>query len=220
MVADRSLHPEKDTLMKKIVSTVFVVILSLGTLLAPAQSAPGPKNIICDNTPATALSGTYKNVRVKPGDSCYLLDAHVTGNLHAKDPVTVKVIDSPVDHNIKVSGATQDVIIGHFNCKFDPVAGNNIMVKDSHNVAICWMSVGNNIKVSGNDGRINVHHNTVDNNISVTNNDAYVAQPLDGVHPDIDAIRFRHNTAGGHNTIRNNAGRPVLAGHNSPAIRG
>jgi hypothetical protein len=214
--------------MNRILTVATATALLLGTLLAPAQSAPQsanqsknqPKNIVCDNTPATALSGTYKNVRVKPGASCYLLDAEVTGNFFARDAVTVKVIDSPVRHNLKISGATQDVVIGNFNCRLDPVVGNNIMVRDSHNVAICWMSADNNIKVSGNDGRITLAHNKAGANISVTKNLAYVAQPNDGVHGQVDAIRFRHNTAGGHNVVRDNAGRPVIATGNTPAIIG
>jgi hypothetical protein len=206
--------------MKKALPMAFAVVLLMGTLFAPAQSAPGPKNVTCDNTAQTALTGTYKNVTVKPGDSCYLLGATVTGNLHARDPYTVKVIESEVAHNIMISGAVQDVFVGDFGCRLDPIAGNNVMVKDSHNVAICLMSVDNNIKVSGNDGRITLRNNQAGNNISVVNNDAYVPRPDDGVHSQIEAIRFWDNTAGGHNTVRNNAGRPVIADGNTPAVTG
>jgi hypothetical protein len=205
--------------MKKIIAAAFATALAIGILLVPAPSTSAPANVICDNTPATALAGTYKNVQVLPGDSCYLLNATVTGNFRARDAVTVKIIDSVVRHNIKIRGTTQDVVIGNVNCRFDPHVGNNILVADSHNVAICWMTVDNNIKVSSNDGRINLKHNKAGNNISVTNNLAYVAKPGDGVHANIEAIRFRHNTAGNHNTVRNNAGRPVIAGDNTPAVR-
>ncbi|WP_205472259.1 hypothetical protein [Nocardioides sp. SYSU D00038] len=187
---------------------------------APATSAPPAKNITCDNTASTPLSGTYKNVTVRPGDSCYLLDATVTGNLHARDPHTVRVIDTEVRRNIMVMGATHDVVIGSRGCAYDPVAGNNIMVKKSHNVVVCWMTVKNNIKLSQNDGRISLFRNTVGRNIQVTNNLAYAPQAGDGQHKRINAIRLRHNRAGGHITVSRNAGRPVIAHHNSPAIRG
>lgn len=211
--------------MKKIhwvaLATALLALLApfMGTFTTSAQSAPAPQNLICDNTSATPLSGTYKNVRVRPGDSCYLLNARVTGGFQATRPVTVKILDTPVARNIQIHGATHDVIIGNRGCRFDPTVGNNIKVLNSHNVAICWMTVDNNIKVSGNDGRIALFHNKAGNNISITNNLAYNPNPGDGTHKNIDSIRVRHNRADGHITVRNNAGRPLKASDNVPAIR-
>ncbi|MCW2796120.1 hypothetical protein [Nocardioides sp.] len=200
-------------------TTLIVTATGLGLGLSPVEGAPShPPRLTCDNTASTPATGTYKRVRVPAGATCYLRGATVLGNLHAKNPRSVYVIDTEVAHNIKIMGATRDVVIGNAGCRLDPHAGNNVMVTKSHNVAICQESVDNNIKVSQNDGRISLFHNKAGRNISVTKNLAYDAHPGDGTHRRIAAIRFRFNTAGNHNRVRNNAGRPVLARGNSPHV--
>jgi hypothetical protein len=176
----------------------------LGLSVAPTHAIPDvgekPPNLVCDGT---YTGQTFKNVRVRPGDTCVLKDSTVTGNLMARDPRTVKVIDTEVGRNLKVRGATDFVKIGNAGCKLDPVVGNNIQVRESHNVLICYMTTKNNISVTGSDGRISLFHNNAGRHIAVSRNDAYDPDP--GVkHANPGAIRLRHNTAGGHIRLADN----------------
>lgn len=207
--------------MKKLLLAVPAALLVIGTLApaAPAASAAlAPQDLVCDNSAATPYTGTYRRVTVRAGDYCYLRGATVTGGVHACNAHTVRIIDTAVARNIHITGTTHDVMIGSPGCRYDPQAGNNIMVTNSHNVLICWETVGNNIKVSRNDGRITLHHNRAGNSISVVNNLPFDWQAGDGQHGRMGAIRFRQNTADNHNRVRNNAGRAVIASGNTPAI--
>jgi hypothetical protein len=188
------------------------------TVAGPSQAAPDkPKKLVCDNTPDDPYTGTYKSVRVPKGASCYLDGATVEGNLMAlHGAVDVYVINTDVQRNLKVRGATRDVKVGPEDCRFDPPVGNNIMVTRSHNVAICFTTVDNNITVSRNDGRIMLRDNVVNNNIRVTKNLPYNRQPGDGQHPNIATIRMYRNTAGRHITVKDNSDRPLRLLHNPP----
>ncbi|MBA2560159.1 MAG: hypothetical protein H0V07_09790 [Propionibacteriales bacterium] len=188
--------------MNKLTALFGGLLLALG-LATPALAANVP-NLSCDTS---VTGGTYKNVTVKPGDSCTLLGVTVLGNVHARDAVDVKILDTNVGHNIMVMRAIGDVVIGNRGCAYDPLAGNNLMVKDSHNVAICQMSVDNNLVVTGNDGRIGVFSNRVGNNIMVSRNDAYVGTSS---HGNPDFARVRNNTVAGHIQVFSNARQVVL----------
>ena len=180
------------------VLTLALAFAGLSLAWTPAHAtAPPPSgpNFECNGT---YTGQTFKHVRVPEGATCILRDSTVTGNVMAKSPRTVKIIDTEVRRNIMVRGATHDVIIGNAGCRFDPLAGNNIKVTNSHNVAICWMTVKNNVTVRGNDGRITLMHNTIGRNIDVSRNDRYDRRPGDEKHKHPGAIRIKHNTAGGH----------------------
>ncbi|HET9420311.1 MAG TPA: hypothetical protein VFO49_04180 [Nocardioides sp.] len=162
---------------------------------------------------------TFTHVRVEEGATCVLRNSTVTGNFRARHPRTVKILDTEVRRNIMIRGATRNVVIGNAGCRFDPVAGNNIKVTRSHSVAICWMTVKNNIMVRGNDGRISLFHNTVGRNIDVSRNDRYRPLPADTTkHKRPGAIRVRKNTAGGHvRLFDNDPSRDLLGlGTNTP----
>ena len=196
-------------------STLALVAAGLAAA-APSSHASAAAGPIfhCDGT---YVGQTFKHVRVGEGDTCILRDSTVTGNFQARNPRTVKILDTEVEHNIMVRGATHDVVIGNAGCKFDPVVGNNIKVDNSHNVAICWMTVDNNVMVRGNDGRITLMNNTVGNNIDVSRNDRYNAQPGDDAHRFPGAIRIKHNTAGNHiKLFKNDRSRFRGLGSNTP----
>lgn len=209
--------------MKKLLAALLVV--GTAAALTPAgagQAAPDarPKKLVCDNTAAAPYTGTYASVRVPKGASCYLDGATVEGNLKAlHGAVDVYVIDTDVQRNLMVKGATRDVIIGPEGCRVDPPVGNNIKVTRSHNVAICFMGVDNNITVSRNDGRMMLRDNTAGNSIRVTKNLAYAPQPGDGEHRQIDAIRIKDNVAERHIVVRDNADRPLIMKRNTPEPR-
>jgi hypothetical protein len=199
---------------------LMLATTGLGLTVAPSQAIPDigegpPPNLVCDGT---YTGQTFKNVRVRPGDTCVLKDSTVTGNLMARRPGTVKVIDTEVRRNLKVRGATDYVKIGNAGCKLDPVVGNNIQIRDSHNVLICYMTTKNNISVTGSDGRISLFHNNAGRHIAVSRNEAYDPDP--GVkHENPGAIRLRHNTAGGHIRLADNhPSRDLLGlGKNAPS---
>jgi hypothetical protein len=203
---------------------LLAALMVVGTMAAPvlatpaAQAAPGT-SLVCDNTADTPYTGTYTSVTVPAGASCYLRNALVTGNFKALHGAgDVFLINTELQRNVHITGATGTVKIGVNGCGFDPLAGNNIVVTDSHNVAICWMTVDNNIMVFRNDGRIRLANNTVGNNIKVTSNLAYNPLPGDGVvHGNAHAIRLENNVAGNHIFVRNNADRPLLEENNAPA---
>ncbi|HWJ81630.1 MAG TPA: hypothetical protein VNS55_05270 [Nocardioides sp.] len=207
--------------MKK---TLLAALVVMGTTAAAATVTPtataagdGPDRLICDNTKGDPYTGRYASVRVPKGASCYLDGAVVLGNLNAlHQPVDVYVINTRVDRNIHVRGAQRDVKIGPADCEFDPEVGNNIFVTRSHNVAICYETVAADIRVTRNDGRIIVRDSHAGSNIKVNDNLPYDRQPGDGVHPDIEAIRLRDNTADRHIVVKRNHGRPLIMSNNTP----
>ena len=194
----------------------------MGITAALLVIAPSPSTavsgLVCDNDRHHPYTGRYSQVTVPRGASCYLKDAVVLGNLKAlHGAVDVYVINTRVDRNIHIKGATRDVKIGPRHCRFDPTVGNNILVSRSHNVAICFTTVNDNISVTRNDGRIMLRDDKAGSNIRVVGNWAYRHQSGDGQHPQIGAIRLRDNTAGRHITVRRNHGRALIMAGNAPA---
>lgn len=179
--------------MKKILVMLatFVMLFAMG--FAPANATPGPKNLRCDSV---VSGGTYKNVTVNKGDSCTLVDVVLTGGFHAKKgSVNVSLRDTTVGHNIQVNGATGNVFIGNKNgCKYDPVVGNNVHVTNSHNVLICYVTSGNNIMVTRNDGKVTVRDSSAGNNLMVRNQKAFVADAGKPDHRNVDYVRILDST--------------------------
>lgn len=203
----------------KHVLPAFMLALALvvaGIVLTPAPSSAAADPIfVCDGH---YKDRTFKHVRVPEGATCVLRDSTVTGNFMARNPRTVKILDTEVRRNTMVRGATRDVVIGNAGCRLDPLAGNNIKVTRSHNVAICWMTVKNNIMVRGNDGRITLTHNSVGRNIDVSRNKAYDPDPADATkHKAPGAIRVKFNEAGGHiRLFKNDRDKLIGLKSNSP----
>jgi hypothetical protein len=211
-VMDRSLVSR--ALALALASTGLGLTVTSASVAGPGQAGPVFE---CDGT---YTGKTFKHVVVPEGATCILRDSVVTGNFRAKNPRTVKIIDTEVRRNTMIRGASRDVIIGNAGCGFDPLAGNNIKVTNSHNVAICWMTVKNNVMVRGNDGRITLMNNDVGRNIDVSRNHAYRPGPGDPTrHKHAGAIRIKHNTAGGHIHLFNNHPSRTFRGlgSNTPA---
>lgn len=210
--------------MQRLIPPYRVLLLTAAALAASVLVAPGAAvgtsalrqqgaAFTCDGT---FHSRTFENVKVEEGDTCILIDSTVTGDFTARNPRTVKVLDTPVERNLMVRGATHDVVIGNAGCKVDPAVGNNIEVSKSHNVSICWMTTKNNIQVTGNDGRIGLFHNNAGRNISVSRNLAFNHRPGDGQHAKPGAIRLRHNQAQGQINLFNNERDGFRLKDNSP----
>lgn len=180
-----------------------------------AQADKPPKNLRCDGV---VVGGKYHHVRVPRGESCKLVNAVVTGNFRARKAIDVKVLDTRVRHNLMIVGARGEVKVGNKRgCRFDPIIGNNVVVRNSHNVLLCQLSLGNNLTVRNNDGRITVRDNRVDNNIRVNRNDKYNADGPAG-HRRPGAIRLIRNKAGNHvHVFRNHRSRDLILRRTSPA---
>ncbi len=180
------------------------VLLALAALPAAALlSSTGPagavETIICDNTADTPLTGTLDGTVVVPeGANCFIEDATITGAFRAiQSPGVVSLIDTHVlsQGGIFVKGATKRVTIGSEDCRVDPFAGRNLKVFDSRNVAICEMSVRNNLMVKRSTGRVMVRNNIVCNNLKVTDNTVLGLRVIDN--------RFTINLMVERNTVVN-----------------
>ncbi len=136
---------------------------------AQAQAQLVDPVFYCDGT---YRHRTFRTVVVQDGDTCRIFGSVIRRNLRTTgSPRLVKVINTPIRHNVKVRNVTERVIIGTRGCRVDPRVGNNILVRDSRNVAICQMSVDNNIAVKFNTGRVLVRDNIACNNLRVVEND-------------------------------------------------
>ena len=153
-------------------AAVLIPLAGVAAIVQPASADPA---ITCANTAKTPMTGLIDgSVDVPDGASCYIQDATITGAFSAiHSPAVVSLINTNVlsDGGIFVKGATKRVVIGSAGCKPDPYAGRNLKVFDSHLVAICEMSVRNNIMVKGTTGNVLVRDSIACNNLMVTDSD-------------------------------------------------
>jgi len=154
-----------------LLTLLFVPATALISLAGPASAG---RTIVCDNTADTALTGVLKGAVVVPeGADCFIENATITGAFRAiHSPGVVSLINTHVlaQGGIFVKGATESVTIGTEGCAVDPYAGRNLKVFDSNNVAICEMSVRNNLMVKRSTGRVMVRDSIACNNLMVTDN--------------------------------------------------
>ena len=179
---------------------IFSVLASLGVLLglsvAPASAEAQPRSTVCDGT---LEAGTFKNVRVAAGDSCTVgPNVTITGNFFAVKSPGVINVNTDIGRNFIVAGATDSVTFGPDGCRVDPHVGNNLIVRDSNNVAICQATVDNNIMLRDNTGRLMLRDSVACNNIKVVSNDLQGLRVLQNVH----AVNFTVARNNVQNTTR------------------
>lgn len=163
-------------------------------------NAPKAKLVVPDGASCTVVDSTIKSLRARPGS------------------VDVRIYGTEVTRNLMVRGATGTVHIGPKGCRYDPVVGNNVIVRNSHNVLICFTSVDNNIMVRNNDGRITLRDSSAGNNIMVNRNLAYAPKAGDPATSKAAAIRLLRLEADNHLVARDNhTSRDVIARANTPA---
>ena len=176
-----------------------LTMVPAAAVLSSAGSAGAAETIVCDNTGATALTGTLDGTVVVPeGAHCYIEDATITGAFRAiHSPGVVSLIDTHVlaKGGIFVKGATRRVTIGSEGCRVDPYAGRNLKVFDSKNVAICEMGIRNNLMVKRSTGRVMVRDNYACNNLMVTDNVVLGLRVFDN--------RYTRNLMVERNTVEN-----------------
>lgn len=161
-----------------------VTLVLAAALTSFAGSASATPSITCNNHAANPMTGLLDgSVSVPEGASCFIKDATITGDFDAiHSPRTVSLINTHVlsAGGIFVNGSTGRVIIGSEGCKVDPYDGRNLKVFDSHSVAICEMTIRNNLIVKGTTGgRVMVRDNLACNNLMVTDNDVLAVRVLD-----------------------------------------
>jgi hypothetical protein len=203
----------KRCLAVTVVAAALVASVSIST--SPASAAPA---LECDGT-LNLGDAPKTRVIVRAGDSCTVVDSTIKSLRALPGSVDVRVHNTEVTRNLMVRGATGTVHIGPEDCKFDPVVGNNLIVRNSHNVLICFTSVDNNIMVRNNDGRITVRDSSAGNNIMVNRNLAYDPDAGDLNTAMAAKIRLLRNTADNHIVARNNnPTRDIVTRGNSPAV--
>ncbi|MCA0291874.1 MAG: hypothetical protein LCH82_09615 [Actinobacteria bacterium] len=178
----------------------LMVPLGIGTASAGTTT-------VCTGT----LTGTYDAIVVPAGATCTLDGAVVRGNVKVGAGATlmtydtvvrlnvfgdqaakVNIIDTNVWGQIHFTRTKGEIIIGTAGCKVDPIADGNINLQNNYGpIAICMMTVKNNILLHNNHNRIGVFDNTVRGGIQVAGNDS-------------PAIRLRNNTVGHNMALRNN----------------
>lgn len=163
---------------------IFSVLASLGVLLglsvAPASADAQPRNTVCDGT---LEAGTFKNVRVAPGADCIVgPEVTITRNFFAVKSPGVINVNTDIGRNFIVAGAADSVTFGPEGCRVDPHVGNNLIVRNSNNVAICEATVDNNIMLRENTGRLMLRDSVACNNIKVVSNDLQGLRVLRNVH--------------------------------------
>ena len=153
--------------MKQLV--VFLLIGALAPVLGPVLSAQAlPPDVVCDGS---YHHRTFRNVVVPDDGRCMITASRITGNVRTTGaPRVVSITDTKVGRNIHVRNVVERVTIGAAGCRVDPVAGRNLMVRNSHNVAICEMSIANNLVVRDNRGTLMVRDSRACNNLRVVGN--------------------------------------------------
>ena len=163
--------------MKRLTATLAALALALPIvgLTAPAGHAVEPI-FICNGT---FTGRTFQTVVIPDGATCVIRDSVIAGSVRTVgSPEEVRIIRTRVGHNVNVRNVTGTVIIGSADCEIDPFVGNNLKVRDSNNVAVCQMTVDNNIVLIGNTGRMMVRDNTACNSIRVKNNNLIALRVL------------------------------------------
>lgn len=181
----------------------------------PAAKRSG-KPIRCDGVLKLGDAPKAKLV-VRKGDSCTVVDSTIKSLRARPGSVDVRVYGTEVTRNLMVRGATGTVHIGPKGCRYDPVVGNNLVVRNSHNVLICFTSVDNNITVRNNDGRVTIRDSVAGNNLRANRNLAYAPKAGDPKTRKAAAIRLLRNQADNHIVARgNHPSRKVIDRRNSP----
>lgn len=205
----------------RMLKTLVAVISALSTAAFIPAADAAPKALVCDGT---FNGGTYFSVQVPAGASCTLTGAKVTHGVHARDAANVLLIDTNVGRNIDIRGTTGMTQIGTpedpsaarpLRCRIDPIVGNNVMVRRSHDVLICQVHAKDNIMVTRNDGQITVRDSEARTNIMVSHNLPFVGPPLNK-HRDPGAIRLLDDTAGQHIFARHDSSRDLIFRNDIP----
>ncbi len=200
-----------------------LLTVSIAGFINPAHADHGTviddENYVCDTTVDHA---TFEgNVVVPDGATCVITNSTIEGNVRtwgAGEPEMVRLIDTDVRHNIHLRNVTGRVTIGASGCRIDPEVGNNLMVRNSNNVAICEMSIANNLVLRNNTGRLMARDNLVCNNIRIVRNDLVGLRVLRNRY--VVNFTVSSNTVDRTNRVEGNAEEPGNPGTCKRTVRG
>lgn len=162
----------------------LLALLASMTLLAVPLTVLTTTTAQADHKPASGstfvCSGEFDhrtfrgNVVIPDGATCVITNSTILGNVRTMGngaPAVVRIINTDVRLNIHLRNVTGSVTIGTADCRVDPEVGRNLMVRNSADVAICQMSIANNLVLRNNTGRLMARDNLACNNIRVVRND-------------------------------------------------
>ncbi len=149
-----------------------------GTMTGALGSLDVPDGATCTLTGAS-VSG---NIKIGTGSSLMTTGSYVRLNVMGDRAKTVLLIDTQVDGQIHLTRTSGQITIGTAGCKTDPIADGNINLQDNYGpIAICQMTIKNNIILHKNHNRIGVFDNRVGNNIQVIGNTSRAIRLRDNV---------------------------------------
>jgi hypothetical protein len=151
------------------------------------QSGSGSPSTECTTT---IYGGTYHGIEVPDGATCAMLGVNVTHSVRVgagsrliitdseigqhimgQGARSVRVIDTNVYGQIHLWETTHSITIGTDGCAVDPIADGNIHLHANlGTIAICQMTIRNNLLLQNNKNRIGVYENRVGNNIQLSGN--------------------------------------------------
>ncbi|WP_344082848.1 hypothetical protein [Nostocoides veronense] len=204
--------------MKRMLTGIAATTLAIAGMGMGAGSATAAPATVCTGT----LTGSYPAIFVPVGATCTLDGAKVSGNVTVSEGATLMTKDATIRLNVKGNEAakvniidtdvwgqihfrrtTGEIIIGNDGCKVDPNAGGNINLQNNFGpIAICQMTIKNNIILHNNHHRIGVFDNRVGNNIQVYGNDS-------------PAIRLRDNVVRGNLALFSNTVKIAFVAKNN-----
>lgn len=209
--------------MNKVIVAFATMALTI-TMLFAAPAVAEPQNIwYCGPEDGDRIVNVHDrslHVVVQEGANCTIKNSTVKSVRAVNTAHDIKVWNTEVVRGTLVKGATGTVHIGVRHCNFDPEVGNNVKVKNSHNVLICYVTAGNNIEVVGNDGRVTVRNSNAGNLIKVNRNKKYVhdagykhiaPQDIRLIENRAEvAIQFFHNHKGRDYRFKSNSPEPIV----------
>lgn len=160
------------------------LVASLGVLLAGPASAD---NTICTGT---IIGGTFDNVIVPSGATCFLIDTTVEGSVKAENASNLlAIVGGSVGGDVQTDGASR-VFLGRGTQVTGNVSiegatlvgigrgtgitiGGNLQVEENEQVIITDNRVGGNLQAEEN-GSVGISGNTIEENLQCEDNGSVV----------------------------------------------
>jgi hypothetical protein len=165
-------------------------------------------NVVVPDGATCTMNGTTVtgSIKIGAGSSLFTTGSTVGGNVQGTDgPNTVKILDTDVAQSVHIEQATGRITIGDAGCAIDPVVGIDVNLQNNHGlIALCYLTVGNNMILQGNARTLGIFHNAIGNNLIVQDNASVY-------------IRMRYNhvgsSGGGGINFQDNAGQGYFTGN-------
>jgi hypothetical protein len=171
-------------------------------------------NVVVPDGATCTLNGTNVtgSIKVGTGSSLFTNAATVGGNVQGTDaPQTVIMLDTNIGQSVHIEQAVGRITIGNAGCAVDPIVGIDVHLANNHGlIALCYLSVGNNMILQGNTRTMGIFHNDIGNNLIVQENTGrYVRIRFNHVGFSAGGgVNFQDNTSQGY-MWRNDVGNSI-----------